>query len=66
MMRLDDYRKSLGLSYENLARELDFTTNKTFRICKNKSTVKLEDAHRIVQKTGGRVDYPDMLVQEDC
>lgn len=66
MMRLEEYRSQEKLSYENLGRFLGMTTNKTYRLCKNDTCVKLQDAHRIVKKTKGQVDYPDMLTEGDC
>jgi len=64
-MKIETWRKEKGISYENLARMLDFTTSKTYRICKEKDDcTRLIDAHKIVKLTQGEVDYCDLL--GDC
>lgn len=65
-MSLNEWRLEQGLSHENLARLLNFTTSKVYRICTSKDSgcIKLRDAHEIVRITNGVVGYEDML--EGC
>lgn len=62
-MELEQWRIEKGLSYENLARDLELTTSKAYRLCQKDPCIKLVDAHKIVTKTEGRVDYCDMLLE---
>ena len=66
-MKLDDWRKQEGMSYEDLARKLDLTNSKTYRLCTDRSLcIKLRDANVIVQKTQGEVGYLDFDLEGDC
>ena len=66
-MKLDDWRKQEGMSYEDLARKLDLTNSKTYRLCTDKNLcIKLRDANIIVSKTLGAVDYLDLDLEGDC
>lgn len=65
-MKIDAWRKEKGFSYEGLARALDMTTSKVYRICKEKDNcIRLADAHRIVRLTKAEVNFADLLVG-DC
>lgn len=67
-MRLEDWRTEQRLSYENLARALNFTTSKTYRICKGiDHCIRLHEAHKINKLTSGSVSYADLLLDmEGC
>ena len=66
-MKLDDWRKQEGMSYEDLARKLDLTNSKTYRLCTDRSLcIKLRDANVIVQITQGEVGYLDFDLEGDC
>jgi len=65
-MLLDEWRKKEGLTYEDLARQLNFTNSKTYRFCKEDSNcIKLRDATIIVRLTGNQVGFEELL-QGDC
>jgi len=63
-MKLETYRKTHNLSYEQLADLLGLTTNKVFRLCKQSACCKLVDAYKIVQATRGEVSFGDLLPDE--
>ena len=66
-MKLDDWRKQEGMSYEDLARKLDLTNSKTYRLCTDRSLcIKLRDANVIVKITQGEVGYLDFDLEGDC
>jgi len=68
-MNLNDWRLKQDLSHENLARLLNLTTSKVYRICTktDNNCIKLIDANKIVSITGGEVSYEDMLSEMgDC
>jgi hypothetical protein len=67
-MRLENWRKQKDLSYENLARALNFTTSKTYRICKGvDNCIRLHEAYKIIKLTANEVSYHDLLEDmEDC
>lgn len=67
-MRLEDWRTDRKLSYENLARALNFTTSKTYRICKGiDHCIRLHEARKIDKLTSGAVSYIDLLSElEEC
>jgi plasmid maintenance system antidote protein VapI len=62
-MELESWRRDKNISYENLARSLDMTTSKVYRICKKDPCIRLSDAFKIVKLTGGEVDFCDMYVE---
>lgn len=65
-MKIEEWRKEKGFSYEGLARALDMTTSRIYRICKEKDgCIRLADAHKIVRLTESKVDFADLLVG-DC
>jgi len=65
-MMLEDFRKMEGLSYENLARKLDVTTNTARSICQGGGCVKMIVAQRIVKMTAGVVGFEDLIPDGDC
>lgn len=65
-MKLEDYRRERKLNYEELSVHLGMSKSTVYNICKEKiNCVSLYNAHIIVTKTFGAVDYPDLL-WEDC
>lgn len=60
-MTLEEYRIFSNLSYIDLSRNLGFTPNKTYRICKNEECIKLRDAQQIVTITKGQIEFVDLL-----
>lgn len=61
-MTLQQYREEQSLSYRKLSLMLDFTENKTYRLCNDPELcIKLIDAHNIVKVTEGMVGYDDLL-----
>jgi hypothetical protein len=60
-MTLNEFRLKNNLSYENLGRILNFTTNKTYRLCLCPGKIKLLDASKIIQLTKGEVSMQDLL-----
>jgi hypothetical protein len=60
-MTLNEFRLKNNLSYENLGRVLNFTTNKAYRLCLNPGKIKLLDASKIIQQTKGEVSMQDLL-----
>lgn len=66
-MSLDEWRRKNNLSYENLARTLNLTTSKVYRLCTKPSCMKLVDAYAIQRATNGEVSLLDMIPLEgDC
>jgi len=65
-MKLENYRKNNGMSYEKLARALNVTTNTAFKICKTNYCLKMAMAHRIIKVTGGAVGFEDFSIEGDC
>jgi len=66
-MKLDQWRQEKGLSYEDLARQLEFTNSMVYRFCtKSSDCIKLKDATRIVKLTMGQVDFCDLVLEGDC
>ena len=61
-MELEDYRKTKDLKYEELATRLGIKKSTVYNICnKRVKCVSLPNAHAIVSKTFGEVDYADLL-----
>ena len=64
-MELEDYRKFRGLTYDELAKQLDIERSRTYRICKKVYCCRLTDAYRIIDRTDGYVRMIDLL-PEGC
>lgn len=61
-MKLEEYRLDRKFSYDDLAKKLGLTKTTTFNICQEKiNCISLHNAHIIVTKTHGIVDYPELL-----
>jgi DNA-binding XRE family transcriptional regulator len=61
-MKLETYRKNKKLNYDQLSEYLGISRATTYNICKeNIKCVTLRNAHIIVSKTFGIVDYPELL-----
>jgi hypothetical protein len=64
-MTLDAWRISNNWSYETLARKLNFTTSKVYRLCCDPRNLKLNDAKKIVEASNGMVKYTDLITEKE-
>ncbi len=61
-MKLEEFRVKKGFNYEELSLFLKIGRSTTYNICKERiACVSLKNAHQIVSKTHGKVDYPELL-----
>jgi len=60
-MRLEEYRKTKGLTYTELAIALDLKKSTTYNLCRQVGKVNLETAKKVMERTAGSVMYEDLL-----
>lgn len=65
-MTPEKYRDEEKLTYSELAERLGITLAMAYRICKGTHCVGLKAAHSIVQKSGGKIWYSDLLESLNC
>ena len=60
-MRLEEYRKFKGLTYDELAKALNLNKTTVYRICKKNLNCRLSEALKILDRTSGYVRITDLL-----
>jgi len=65
-MTLDDYKKSKDWTYQKLSDELGIPLTTVYSICKGTHCINMRIAATIVERTGGRVWWTDLLNSLDC
>jgi len=61
-MKLSDYKKKIGLTYIQIAEQLDIPRSTMHRLCDGRvGDIRLKQAKKIVEWSNGEVNYEDLL-----
>lgn len=61
-MKLAEYKKKIGLTYIQIAKQLDIPRSTMHRLCDGRvGDIRLKQAEKIVQWSKGEVTYKDLM-----